>query len=201
MTLPALLSKLSVRTPRYVTVQGRTIPDDDVSVVDGLHYHPQHGHVTPVRPHTNHGGELPKEGKNSPWWSAQPGTLQAEADAMSRAFPGFVQTEVDGRPAWRGNLDTGRGTFGVTIVHRPDHGLPRVIPDRPHRFRRRAGRRLRPSPHLYVNGDLCIAGQSDWNPVEDDATTVVAWTAHWLASFTEWWISGLWPCEGTTADA
>lgn len=144
---------------------------------------------------------MPTEVDQRPWWKTDPDLLEAERVAVANRFPAFEYVEIEGRPGWRGRIDTGRGAFWITILHRPDRGLPRVIPDRPHRFRRRAGRRLQPSPHLYVNGDLCVAEESDWDPDQHDTTTVIAWTAHWLAAFTEWWITGHWPSEGTVLDA
>ncbi len=120
---------------------------------------------------------------------------------MAEAFPAFRRVEVRGRPAWHGFLDTGRGRFGVTVVHRPDGRLPYVIPDRPALFRRREGGRHRWAPHLFLNGDLCVASQEDWDVERDDATTVIAWTAEWLATFTTWRITGRdWPCERVEVD-
>lgn len=202
MTIPALLSRMSRLTPRFVTVNGRVVSgDDSVASTTTGHQHPDYGRVTPVRRHSNHGGEPPEETSRSPWWNDNAARFEDEREAMSNAFPGFVDTEVGGRPSWRGEINTGRGTFTVTIVHRPDHGLPTVIPERPSQFRRREGRRVRRSPHLYVNGNLCVACQDDWDPNRDDATTVIAWTAHWLAAFTEWRFTGRWPCEGVEVDA
>lgn len=199
MTLPALLSTLSPKTSRFVTVGGRIVTGGVSSDARGRPRHPEHGPVTPVPPHTNHGGALPEVAPDPPWWVDHPEVLRAEIAAMARAFRGFKLHEVDGAPAWVGTLNTGRGRFGVTVVHRPDHGLPYVRPDRPGRFQRHEGPRTVKSPHLYVNGDLCVAGQDDWDPDSHDATTVLAWTAHWLATFTEWRITGRgWPCEGVS---
>lgn len=202
MTLPTLISKMSGRTPRFVTVAGRILSGTDVVATGNGHHHPDHGRVTPVRRHHNHGGEPPEEDAAEPWWEQDPALLEAEQIAMAEAFPDFVRTEYAGRPAWRGVLDTGRGRYEVTIVHRPDHGLPHVVPSHPSLFRRKEGRRFSRSPHLYRNGHLCVAGRDDWEPNRDDAVTVVAWAAHWLAAFTEWRITGRgWPSDGVDVDA
>ncbi len=202
MTLPALISRMSGRVPRFVTVAGQIVVGNEVVAVDNGHHHPDHGRVTPVRKHRNHGGESPQEAETAPWWDQQPALLEAEKAAMAERFPTFTFIEMWGRPAWRGVLNTGRGRFEITIVHRPDHGLPHVVPSNPGLFCRKEGRRFRESPHLYLNRNLCVAGQDDWDSARDDATTVAAWTAHWLAVFTEWRITGRgWPCEGVDIDA
>lgn len=195
MSLPRLLSRLSSRTLRFVTIDGRLVTEG-VTGRPGAYSHPRFGPVTRVTPHTNHGGALPVAAPAAPWWKSQPELLAAEIEAMNRAFPGFVLASED-PPVWLGDLNTGRGTFEVALVHRADHGLPRVVPSKPGLFQRHEGARTCKSPHLYVNGDLCIACQEDWDPARDDATTAVAWTAHWLAAFTEWRIAGRqWPSEG-----
>ena len=202
MSLPKLISKMSGRTPRFVTVEGRVIPGAGVVASGAGFRHPQHGHVTNVVRHTNHGGEAIRADACHAWWEIDPELLVREALAMAVAFPTFRFLLVDGAPAWRGTLNTGRGRFEVTIVHRPDHRLPHVVPSRPGLFKRNSGGRTRRSPHLFDNDDLCVAGQADWKPAEHDATVVIGWTAHWLASFTEWRITGRgWPCPGVDVDA
>lgn len=202
MTLPVLLSKVSRREPTFVTVDGMVVAGDTVSRSSEGHFeHELLGRVTPVARHTDHGGTPAPDDETEPWWNAAPHRLDAEAKDMHSRFPGFSQRTYGGRPAWEGEVNTGRGVFGVVVVHRADHGLPRVVPKQPSLFRRREGKRLRPSPHLYLNGNLCVASESDWDPQVHDATVVVAWAAHWLASFTEWRITGRWPSETTEVEA
>lgn len=202
MTLPALISKMSGRMPRFVTVDGQIVAGTSVVWKANGYHHVEHGRVTPVVRHANHGGKPPDEHRLWPWWERKPAQIRAEMKVMARAFPGFEPVVVRGVPAWRGILNTGRGGFEVTIVHRADHGLPHVLPTRPSLFRRSEAGRVRRSPHLYDNGNLCVAGQDDWDPERHDATTVLGWAAHWLASFTEWRITGRgWPCSGVDVDA
>lgn len=199
MSLPALFSKLSPRIPLFVTVDGRLVADAVTGTPRGYE-HPTFGPVTRVEPHTNHGGPVPTVDPAPPWWLSDPGLLEAETAAMKRAFPGFRRTPSR-TPAWVGTLDTGRGRFEVTLTHRPDHGLPLITPTKPGLFQRHEGRWTRKSPHLFINGDLCVAGQDDWDSSVHDATTALAWTAHWLAAFTEWRITGRgWPRDGVAAD-
>lgn len=201
MTLPALITRMSGRTPRFVTVAGQVVSGAHVASTSNGHFHRDHGRVTPVRRHTDHGGVPPDENAAVPWWDGSPAKLEAEAAAVAESFPGFQRVDVRGRPAWHGVLATGRGRFGVTVVHRPDGGLPHVVPDRPSAFRRREGGRYRWAPHLYLNGNLCVASQEDWDHERDDATTAVAWTAEWLATFTTWRVTGRsWPCERVEVD-
>lgn len=200
MTIPALLSKMSRRVPRYVTINGLVISGGVTAAAAG-HTHPEHGRVTPVVAHRNHGGRVPDDRVGSRWWVEEPQRLEAEVAAMASAFPGFAPGHREGRPSWTGTLNTGRGVFEVELVHRADHSLPDVIPVTPTRLRRREGRRHFPSPHLFVSGNLCVARRKeDWRPNIHDMTVVVAWTAHWLAAYTEWRITGRWNCEGTDVD-
>src|SRR4051812_30036760 len=134
MTLAALISKMSGRTPRFVTVEGRVV--NSTSVVSGAdgYRHPEHGRVTPVTRHANHGGKPPDDRPAAPWWEQEPARLKAEVGAMAHSFPDFEPIVVGGAPAWRGVVHTGRGKFEITVVHRPGHGLPLVIPSQPNRF-------------------------------------------------------------------
>lgn len=202
MTLPALISKMSGRIPRFVAVDGQVVSGTSViSTANGYH-HPEQGQVTPIVRHANHGGKTPDEYRRRPWWHEERARVEDEMMVMASAFPGFELVGAAGAPAWRGVLNTGRGRFEVTVVHRADHGLPHVVPNRPSLFRRSEAGRTRRSPHLYDNGNLCVAGQDDWDPVSHDASVVVGWAAHWLASFTEWRITGRgWPCSGVDVDA
>ena len=145
MTLPALVSKMSGMTARFVTIEGRVIGGAGVSpAADGSHRHGDWGRVTPIRPHANHGGVAQQDAAVQPWWGLN-GAMSDEEANMAACFPTFSQTVIDGRPAWAGEINTGRGRFGITVVHRTDHGLPRVVPDRPALFRRPEGRRFRRS--------------------------------------------------------
>ncbi len=196
MTLPALLSKLGARTPRYITVQGRVLgPDGVVGSTDG-YSHPQHGPVTKVAGHTFHGGEDPQTVKSEVWWESDQAAADEERADMACAFPSFAETEVDGRWGWFGPIDTGRGRFMVEILHHPDRSLPSVRVIQPRRLGRQAGKRMRQPPHLYESGRICVASLSDWLPDRHNAVTVVAWTAHWLAAYTEWLITLRWPEPG-----
>jgi hypothetical protein len=201
VTLPSLLSKMSRRAPRYVTVDGIVVAGE-VGVQrtpEGV-THPHYGVVTPVRRHQNHGGTEFDDVNQESWWDEHPELLAAEKLSMGAAFPGFSLVELDGNIGWRGKINTGRGRYEITILHRPGRGLPRVVPSSPGLFCRREGRRLVKSPHLFLTGNLCVARAQDWDPAREDATTVVAWTAHWLAAFSEWRVTGRWPCSGIEID-
>ena len=201
MGIPQLLSKFSPRAPRFVTIEGQIIPDGGVIATnDGFRHH-VHGWVTEVEPHHFHGGEDTRYNDSGaaaadPWWTSNPDLLETERRHMADAFPAFKENNVHGHPSWRGPINTGRGLFDVRVIHRPGHGLPDVQVIRPHRLIRNEGRRARRSPHLYDSGNLCVARQEDWQGDQHDAVTVVAWTAHWLAAYTQWRMSGAWPTRG-----
>lgn len=204
MSMPALLSHFGIDTERFVTTSGQIVFSGVSSNTSGSYEHPQHGAVSPVAPHTFHGGtEEPIDSSNyEAWWDDQ-NELSRHREAMQKAFPEFLYfpAEGDAPPCWIGDLNSGRGTFRVGIVARADHGLPFVKLLSNQKLGKAAGRRWIPSPHLYLNGNLCIADQSDWRPEEHTIATAVAWTAHWIAAYTEWRFSRQWPVEGVRAVA
>ena len=86
------------------------------------------------------------------------------------------------------------------IMTRKDEGLPRIMVMGP-RLGVHAGRKWIPSPHLYLNGNLCVADQQDWDPHEHTVATATTRAAHWLAAYTEWRMTSRWPVEGVHAVA
>lgn len=193
MTVQALLSKLSGRTPRFVTIDGRVIDGTGVTMSGSSFTHTDHGHVTKVRPHTFHGGNSPEEGATT---MLEPPGRDAEAERMAVAFPQFEAIEIGGLAGWEGDINTGRGSFRIRVLHTGRYPIPSIEVLHPRRLERPAGRRRRNSPHLYDSGLLCVAEASDWDLDCDDAVTAVAWAAHWLAAYTEWRITGRWPESG-----
>lgn len=203
MSMPALLSHFGINTARFVSQTGEIVFDGVMKTVNGF-THGTLGVVTPVAKHTFHGGEdEPDDIPAGPavWWDDET-QLARHIEAMETSFPDFVYVapDDDSGPCWGGTIDTGRGKFEVGILPRRDQALPRVVV-----FNRRlgaqAGRKWQDSPHLYLNGNLCIADRNDWNPAEHTAATVTAWAAHWLAAYTEWRMSRRWPVEGVQAVA
>lgn len=200
MSIAALLGHFGIHVPRYVTVDGRIVFDNVISSGSGTYTHPTYGAVSRLTNHTFHGGtEDADVGPPAPeqWWDDHE-QLAPHVEAMERSFPGFtlVAADADLSPCWVGEIDTGRGKFKIIVVLRRDKGLPFVSLVGGPRLGVTAGRRWTPSPHLYLNGGLCVADSADWDPDEHTAATVVAWTAHWLAAFTEWRITRRWPVEG-----
>lgn len=198
MTIPALLRHHGVRTPRYVTVDGQIVFGDVAATPTGM-AHKDFGPVTAVMPHSFHGGdegidELSRS--DTEWWRNE-AAVARHLDAMKKSFPGFFYLPAEGDvcPAWGGFIDTGRGKFEVLVMTRRDQGLPRVAVLH-QRLGVNAGRRWLPAPHLFTNGNLCVADPSDWDPNHHNAATVTAWTAHWLAAYTEWRFTRRWPVEG-----
>lgn len=187
MSMVNLLRLHGVRSPRIVTAVGGIVIGGSSS--DGLR----------VTPHKFHGGDdTPDNG--GPWWTA-PGALDRDREAMANWFPTFVELEGGSSvpPAWEGVINTGRGSFAVTIRHRLDHGVPHVVPAHHNLGRERRGVHVDP-PHVFLNGNLCIASVEDWDSDRDTVATAVAWTAHWFACYVEWRLSGQWPVEGIEED-
>lgn len=203
MSMPALLSQFGLDTQRFVTADGRVIFEGVTSTAGG-YSHPEHGSVSAMISHGFHGNGPEPTDETAPaqWWEDET-QLQRHRDALATAFPGFRPLEYEGEhpPMWFGDIDTGRGKFTVAIALRHDRGLPFVRVIKGPKLGIPTGRSWIPSPHLYLNGNLCIADQSDWDPGLHTVATAVAWTAHWLAAFTEWRITRRWPVEGFQQNA
>lgn len=156
----------------------------------------------PVERHEFHGGDIPEVSDTSEFWWEVDAALDEERLNMQHRFPGFVEIQRPGRPpAWLGTIDTGYGSFEIRVDHRTDHGLPWVVPVSPTLRQRSAGGGVVKAPHLYTNGYLCIAAQDDWDPSRHDASTVVAWAAHWHAIYVGWRVSNRWLSSGWSPDA
>lgn len=197
MTIAGLLRKHGHSASRYVDQSGKVL----VGATSVAGVAPQVAY--PVRSHTFHGGaEVADSGSDDgrSWW-AQEGALDRDRRAVLKHFPGFseVPGATDGHPpAWEGTIDTGYGQFRVRIEHRVDRGLPRVRPiDSKKRGKSRRGKWI-PFDHLFLSGALCVAAESDWDPVEHTIADVIAWTAHWHAAYVSWFVEDVRPTPGFT---
>ncbi|BCW78909.1 hypothetical protein [Arthrobacter sp. NicSoilC5] len=200
MTIPALLRHHGVTVPRFVTVDGRIVFNDVTATGAGDHLHSTFGPVTPVSSHTFHGGVEEFDAADGPpiaWW-ADENQISRHVNAMEGSFPNFryLPPGAGVNPCWVGVIDTGRGRFQIAVILRKDGQLPRVTVLGGVRLGVSAGRRWQPSPHLYDNGNLCVADNNDWNPEEHTVATVTGWAAHWLSAYTEWRMTRRWPVEG-----
>ncbi|SMC71770.1 hypothetical protein [Janibacter indicus] len=205
MTIAALLGHFKIDVPRYVTMDGQIVFSGVTASDSGNYTHTDHGTVSPVANHTFHGGEdEPADGPDTPthWWDDSD-ALAWHIEDMKRCFPKFIFVPASEKaaPCWIGEIDTGRGKFEVIVVLRRDRGLPSVAKIGGPQLGVSAGRRWIPSPHLYLNGNLCVADRGDWRPDEHTAATATAWAAHWLAAYTEWRITRRWPVEGVRSRA
>ncbi|SMQ58034.1 hypothetical protein SAMN06295909_0093 [Plantibacter sp. VKM Ac-1784] len=202
MSIASLLSHHGVDVPRYVTVDGRIVFDGVSINSAGVAIHQGLGPVTAVANHTFHGGEDHLDSSAClPWWN-DPSELDRHLNAVQQSFPGFIYAEatMSNGPRWTGAIDTGRGTFTLEVELRADLSLPtlRVLGPKLGAFS--SGRWVR-SPHLYDSGNICVADRDEWHPGVHDASTAIAWGAHWLAAYTEWRMSRQWTTEGTYAHA
>ena len=176
MSLPTLLSHFGIDRKRYVTASGIVVFDGVASTPDGSHTHPVYGAVTPVQTHTFH-GDMPEPSDAPPgpnnWWNNAV-DIDRNIEAMKQAFPGFTYLPPDDEtsPCWFGEIDTGRGRYTIGVILRRDKGLPFVTLLNGRRLGVNAGRRWIPSPHLYLNGNLCIASPDDWDFDRHTAATV-----------------------------
>lgn len=191
MSLPSLLRRVGHAVPRGVSVDGRIVTGAAAAAAIAA------GTANRVAPHAFHGGKDPTtpDQESGAWWENAEARARDTA-AMAAAFPTFRLDDGDGGYDWRGVIDTGRGRFRVAIIGSPRGRLPQVVPLQPRSFSRHEGRTLRRSPHLYDSGNLCVAAQDDWDAEHHTTATVVGWTAHWLAAYTDWRLGGPWPTAG-----
>jgi hypothetical protein len=151
-----------------------------------------------VPAHTFHGGDQREAiaPPNSSWWMDKSVTAH-EVSEMAKYFPGFhlIAQGDESPPQWTGTIATGFGNFEIRLEHRQDHSLPLVIPVSPTRRIRQVNRRHLTSPHLFTNGNLCVAAEDDWHPESQTMATVVGWAADWHAHYVSWRATSDWPSE------
>lgn len=189
MSIPSLLSHIGMHVPRGVSIDGRIIIGSEARTAISQ------GTATAVAPHTFHGGNDPTgRTDRTPWWEEDE-RRNRDIEAVRSAFPGFQLVEPRDY-VWRGVIDTGRGRFQVALKGNPSGRVPSIVMEHPRRLERPEGRRMRRSPHLYDSGALCVAAEEDWNRDQHTTATAIAWTAHWLAAYSEWRMSGHWPTPG-----
>lgn len=203
MSMPALLSHFGINTARYVTVTGEVV-FDAITKSGSTFTHATQGRVTPVVEHTFHGGDDEPEdtSADTAWWD-DADELNRHVVTMKESFPHFLYLPADEShaPCWAGEINTGRGRFNIGVVLRRDRGLPTITLISAQKLGMSSGRTWIPSPHLYLNGNPCVADRADWNPDEHTAATATAWAAHWFAAYTEWRIIRRWPVNGVRAVA
>jgi adenylate cyclase len=145
--------------------------------------------ATVIAPHRFHAGTETATGNPAiAWWNDQPDLLEHERRHVAQTFPGFSFFERAGRIGWRGSLRPwGNREFAVEVVwSRERERIPSVNVLKPQRLGRLEHGRWRRSPHLYDSGNPCVARAVDWATESHNATTVIAWTAHWLGCYEQW---------------
>lgn len=191
MSIKSLLQTIGTSVPRYVTVDGRIVTEYSTSL--------PLSDLSPVAPHRFHGGATPvKAGASPPWWRNDEAKANDIAD-MRRAFRNLVVLDQDDDLAYAVEFNTGRGVVRCVLLPQFDQSLPRIFPVNPKRLGRRDARArggFHLPPHVFTNGQLCIADEEAWNATERSTVVAGCWTAHWLACYTEWKIFGVWPTEG-----
>lgn len=191
MSIAQLLRHVGIDVPRYVTVDGQVVFDPAVA---GL----SQPAPLAMSPHRFHGGvdpSPPRDALTDAWWKRDPDARAADVAAMARHFPGFQLIEEGGDYVYGGRINTGRGAFRVLVLPHSDGSMPTIVPVHRNLGRDIAGQHRKP-PHLYLSGSLCVAAESNWNPVEHSTATVVGWAAHWFAAYTDWRLSARWPTDG-----
>jgi hypothetical protein len=116
------------------------------------------------------------------------GVNPALQDLNIRAgFPGFVARSLAaGGAIWQGTLQPRESSpvYHVVIRHSVD-GIPKVHVTSP---------KLRPNPHLYSDGSLCLYWPKEWSWRKDQllAQTIIPWAALWLYFYELWLDTGEW---------
>lgn len=192
MTLIDALQHLGYKNSRWVSPSGRLVFAAPSASAP----------ARAVEPFRFHGGADPVVLDVSPWWLNDETYIARERAEMAASFPHFTYFEPEGDlpPTWFGSIDTGYGVFKVMILHRADGSLPAVVPVAP-KNRARSTTRQKLSPHLFDNGNLCVAREEDWDRGQHTVATVVAWAAHWHACYATWFVTGRWPIEGFGEDS
>ncbi len=194
MTIPGLLRKVGINVPRGVTVNGQIVLEGRPSGV-GVAAAQSYG----LAPHRFHGGDDPSPARNDltgAWWNQDSDARDADIADMRHRFANTTVYTEDGNLAYMVKYDTGRGLYDCLILPQINGSLPAVYFSKSKKPGRRVGRHHAPAPHLYTNGALCIAEESDWDGKGYLTSIAAAWTAHWLACYTEWRITGRWPTDG-----
>lgn len=172
-----LLKKVPATSPLGVTSEGHLVtstgPTSAVTAIAAHRFH--------------HGIEVESPAPGTAWWDAQPALLERERRHMSTSFPSFEAFGSEGRIGWRGTVTPWNRAFSIEILWHGDRArIPRVsVTPHSHLGRIERGKWKR-APHLFDAGNLCVARPEDWQPSEHDATTVVAWAAHWLGCYEQW---------------
>lgn len=193
MTLPSLLRKVGIDVHRGVTVDGTLVVGRQVLAAAAA------GQVTSIQPHRFHGGEDPspsRDERGDAWWVSDPKRKTTDIADMRERFSDVVVLDENDDLAYGVQFNTGRGRYHALILPHVDGTLPSVVVTRPGRLGRNEGRQFTKPPHLYLNGALCVASQSDWADKGYLTSVAAAWAGHWLACYTEWRMSGVWPTDG-----
>ncbi len=151
-----------------------------------------------VPAHTFHGGEQPEAtAPPDPSWWMDASVMAHEVSEMGKYFPDFHLVTGSGAspPQWLGTIATDFGNFELRLEHRRDHSLPRVVPVSPTRRLKQVSRRHLTSPHVFTNGNLCVASEDDWHPESQTMAAVVCWAADWHAHYVAWRATNAWPSE------
>lgn len=199
MTVESILRLHGQDCPRVVLPSGRVILGPRSASYPG---------AMAIAPHTFHGGaepfaDAPSATEQGLWWSTE-GATERDRSEMKAYFPSFQElpSAADLPPAWFGTIVTDLGArFPILVQHREDHSLPVVIPMSPRRRGKNVGRRWIASPHLYLNGNLCVADVEDWDADRDSIATVVGWAAHWHTCYQAWLFTGRWPIHAFSGEA
>jgi hypothetical protein len=102
-------------------------------------------------------------------------------------FPQFGYRRVCQKPTWIGTLTPTETSvsYGVKIVYQLPKAPQVWIVSPPI---------VSHAPHRYRDHSLCLYYPKDrsWTPTESLATTIVPWTAEWLALYEIWCVAGIW---------
>ena len=102
-------------------------------------------------------------------------------------FPGFIATVRPGSGIWQGILQPRdvSPAYHVVVQYTIARVPPKVTVTQP---------KLRPNPHLYPDGSLCLYWPKEWtwSRREIIAETILPWAAVWLLYYELWLDTGEW---------
>lgn len=122
--------------------------------------------------------------------------VAVHANGLRRDFPGSQIEIGNGWIRWIGYL---RPTpvserYKVRIEYSSGLGRPKVTVLEPQLELAPGKKRL---PHVFADGkSLCLHFPGEWNPTMLISSTIVPWTAEWLAHYEIWRVTGSWTGGG-----
>lgn len=113
-------------------------------------------------------------------------TVGMQVNAMRSRFPQFEYKRVNQKPTWIGYLQPTENSPKYQIKVEYGGSAPKVWVLSP--------ALVESAPHRYSDKSLCLYYPQDrsWTPQKYICSTVIPWTAEWLAFYEIWCVTEVW---------